>query len=81
MISIFGPQDPLMGVHVQSLCDALDIPHIEARLASVGETGVSKQLSINLHPGPTAISDSLRDLISYLNWTKVAVLYEDDICK
>lgn len=81
VISIFGPQDPLLGIHVQSLCDALDIPHMEARLQNLGEAGHSKEFSINLHPGSAAMSDSLRDLIIYLNWTKVAVLYEDDMCK
>ncbi|XP_015781956.1 glutamate receptor ionotropic, kainate 2-like isoform X1 [Tetranychus urticae] len=79
VISIFGPQDPLLGIHVQSLCDALDIPHMEARLQNLGEAGHSKEFSINLHPGSAAMSDSLRDLIIYLNWTKVAVLYEDDM--
>ena len=28
---LFGPSDLLLGSHMQSLCDALDIPHIEAR--------------------------------------------------
>ena len=29
--ALFGPNDFILGSHVQSLCDALDIPHIEAR--------------------------------------------------
>lgn len=79
VVAIFGPRDPLLGVHVQSLCDALDIPHIESRLQHLGEGALSKEFSINLHPGSEAISDSLRDLIIYLNWTKVAVIYEDEM--
>ncbi|RWS14649.1 glutamate receptor ionotropic: kainate 2-like protein [Dinothrombium tinctorium] len=79
VVALFGPQDPLLGIHVQSLCDALDIPHIESRLQNLGENSHGKEFSINLHPGSTAISDSLRELIIYLNWTKVAVIYEDDM--
>ena len=76
--AIFGPQDPILGAHIQSLCDALDMPHIEARLDLETEL---KEFSINLYPSPMIIGKALRDLIVYLNWTKIAVIYEDDICK
>lgn len=76
--AIFGPQDLLLGGHIQSLSDALDIPHIEARLDL--ETEI-KEFSINLHPSPAIIGKALRELIVYLNWTKIAIIYEDDICK
>ena len=74
--AIFGPQDPLLGGHIQSLCDALDIPHIEARLDLETEM---KEFSINLYPSPHIIGKALRDLVIYLNWTKIAVIYEDDV--
>ncbi|OTF69538.1 glutamate receptor, ionotropic kainate 2-like protein [Euroglyphus maynei] len=76
--AIFGPQDPILGAHIQSLCDALDMPHIEARLDLETEF---KEFSINLYPSPMIIGKALRDLIVYLNWTKIAVIYEDDICE
>lgn len=75
--AIFGPQDPILGAHIQSLCDALDMPHIEARLDLETEM---KEFSINLFPSPTIIGKALRDLVVHLNWTKIAVIYEDDIC-
>ncbi|XP_022689054.1 glutamate receptor ionotropic, kainate 2-like [Varroa jacobsoni] len=74
--TIFGPSDPVVGGHIQSLADSLDIPHIESRLDL--ETDV-KDFSINLHPDPQVMGNSLKDLVSYLNWTKIAVLYQDDI--
>lgn len=76
--AIFGPQDPRLGKHIQSLCDALDIPHIESRMDLELEV---KEISINLYPSPAMIGDALRNLITYLNWTKVAVVYEEDICE
>ncbi|XP_028968488.1 glutamate receptor ionotropic, kainate 2 [Galendromus occidentalis] len=74
--TIFGPSDPVVGGHIQSLADSLDIPHIESRLDL--ETDV-KDFSINLHPDSQVMGNSLKDLVSYLNWTKIAVLYQDDI--
>ncbi|XP_055939861.1 glutamate receptor ionotropic, kainate 2-like isoform X2 [Argiope bruennichi] len=73
--AIFGPQNPLLGSHIQSLCDALDIPHIEARLDVESE---EKEFSINLYPSPWMLGRAIRDLTKYLNWTKVAIIYEDD---
>ena len=77
-IAIFGPNDDRIGVHVQSVCDALDIPHIESRMHNLN---IGKELSINLHPGAYAIAQSMRVLTSFLNWTQIAVIYEDDISK
>lgn len=75
-IAIFGPNDDRIGVHVQSVCDALDIPNLDSRMHNLN---IGKEFSINLHPGAYAIAQSLRVLISYLNWTQIAVIYEDDI--
>ncbi|CAH2002859.1 unnamed protein product [Acanthoscelides obtectus] len=72
--AIFGPSDPILGAHVQSICEALDVPHIEARV----NLEPSKELSINLHPGQDVMNIAYKDLMSFLNWTKVAVIYEDD---
>lgn len=73
--AIFGPKDPLLAAHVQSICEAFDIPHIEARIDL--ELNV-KEFSINLYPSLNVMNLAYRDLISYLNWTKVAIIYEED---
>ncbi|KAF5281001.1 hypothetical protein FQA39_LY05206 [Lamprigera yunnana] len=73
--AIFGPSDPVLGAHVQSICEALDVPHIEAR---IDFEPFSKELSINLHPTQEFMNKAFRDLMSYLNWTKVAIIYEED---
>lgn len=74
MQAIFGPSDPLLGGHIQSICEALDIPHIEARV----EYESFKEFSINLHPSQQHINSAYKDLMSFLNWTKVAIIYEED---
>lgn len=73
--AIFGPSDPILSQHIHSICDALDIPHLEARLDLDSE---AKEFSINLHPAQTLLNAAYQDVMAYLNWTKVAIVYEDD---
>lgn len=76
--AIFGPSDPLLGPHVQSICDALDIPHLETRLDLESRVGARNELSINLHPSQEVLNAAYKDLMRFLNWTKVAIIYEDE---
>ncbi|XP_023314986.1 glutamate receptor ionotropic, kainate 2-like isoform X7 [Trichogramma pretiosum] len=73
--AIFGPADPVLGQHIHSICDALDIPHLEARLDLDQET---REFSINLYPAQSLLNAAFRDVMNYLNWTRVAIVYEDD---
>ncbi|XP_074042749.1 glutamate receptor ionotropic, kainate 2 isoform X2 [Leptinotarsa decemlineata] len=73
--SIFGPSDPLLGTHIHSICDALDIPHLEIRLDSENDV---REFSINLHPAQNLLSSAFEDVMIFLNWTRIAVVYEDD---
>ncbi|XP_066598064.1 glutamate receptor ionotropic, kainate 2-like isoform X4 [Prorops nasuta] len=73
--AVFGPSDPILGQHIHSICDALDIPHLEARLDLDTE---AKEFSINLYPAQTLLNNAYYDIMEFLNWTKVAILYEDD---
>ncbi|XP_017853597.1 glutamate receptor ionotropic, kainate 2 isoform X2 [Drosophila busckii] len=73
--AIFGPTDPLLAGHVQSICEAFDIPHIEIRV----DLEMSlREFSINLYPSQNIMNLAYRDLMTYLNWTKVAIIYEED---
>ncbi|KAH8342744.1 hypothetical protein KR084_005637, partial [Drosophila pseudotakahashii] len=73
--AIFGPTDALLAGHVQSICEAYDIPHIEVRIDLEYN---SKEFSINLYPSHTLLTLAYRDIMVYLNWTKVAIIYEED---
>ncbi|KAG4076062.1 hypothetical protein HA402_010857, partial [Bradysia odoriphaga] len=73
--AIFGPSDSHLGSHIQSICKALDVPHIETRFDFDHE---QRDFSINLHPSQEHINNAYRDLIIFLNWTKVAIIYEED---
>lgn len=60
------------------MCDTLDLPHIEARLDLNEEP---KRLSINLYPEHRLLNQAYSDVISFLNWTKMAIIYEHDYGK
>lgn len=75
---IFGPSDPLLGAHIQSICEALDVPHLEAR---VDFEPTFKEFSINLYPSQDHLNKAFKDLMSFLNWTRVAIIYEEDYGK
>ena len=72
---MFGPAHPLLGPHVQSICDAVDVPHLEARPDS---SGGSAGFSVNLRPGHAELARAYGDLIGFLNWSRLAVVYEDN---
>ncbi|KAF7991156.1 hypothetical protein HCN44_002718 [Aphidius gifuensis] len=73
--AVFGPSDSILGQHIHSICDALDIPHLEVRLDLDIE---AKEFSINLHPAQALLNAAYQDVMNFLNWTKVAIIYEDD---
>ncbi|XP_063985284.1 glutamate receptor ionotropic, kainate 2-like isoform X4 [Diachasmimorpha longicaudata] len=73
--SIFGPTDPLLGAHIQSICEALDVPHLEARMDF---EPTFKEFSINLYPSQDHLNKAFKDLMSFLNWTRVAIIYEEN---
>ncbi|KAL1516627.1 hypothetical protein ABEB36_000512 [Hypothenemus hampei] len=73
--AIFGPSDPLLGAHVHSICDALDIPHLETRVDLDNDF---REFSINLYPAQHLLNKAFENVMTFLNWTRVAVIYEDD---
>ncbi|CAH1170182.1 unnamed protein product [Phaedon cochleariae] len=75
--ALFGPSDPLLGAHIHSVCDALDIPHVEARLDADADAD-AREFSINLHPAQRLLNAAFQDVMAFLNWTRVAIVYEED---
>lgn len=74
--AIFGPTDSILASHVESISSALDIPHLQFRLDYGSHE--RKEFSVNLYPSQSLMNVAMRDLINYLNWTKVAVIYEQN---
>ncbi|XP_043207599.1 glutamate receptor ionotropic, kainate 2-like, partial [Amphibalanus amphitrite] len=75
VVAILGPSDPLLGPHVQSICDAVDVHTGGTRRRGGRRRG---RLSVNLHPAHGELASAYGDLIGFLNWSRMAVVYEDN---
>ncbi|NWQ74830.1 GRIK1 protein, partial [Columbina picui] len=74
--ALFGPSHSSSVSAVQSICNALEVPHIQTRWKH--PTVDNKDaFYINLYPDYAAISRAVLDLVLYYNWKIVTVVYED----
>uniref|UniRef100_A0A8C0I921 Glutamate receptor n=1 Tax=Bubo bubo TaxID=30461 RepID=A0A8C0I921_BUBBB len=74
--ALFGPSHSSSVSAVQSICNALEVPHIQTRWKH--PTVDNKDaFYINLYPDYAAISRAVLDLVLYYKWKIVTVVYED----
>jgi ionotropic glutamate receptor len=62
--ALFGPESGTTSSHVQSICDAMEIPHIETRWDYLVKRD---DYSINLYPSPKQISRVISRTFRLLN--------------
>lgn len=73
--AMFGPLSSLAAGHVQSLCNALEIPHLQWRWDSRDKRDY---FSISLYPNYITLSTAYRDAVRYWEWDRFTILYEDN---
>ncbi|GFT15005.1 glutamate receptor, ionotropic kainate 3 [Trichonephila clavipes] len=71
---IFGPQSDVTSMHVQSICDAIDIPHVETRWDFQLQRA---DMSINLFPRPSVLSQAYVDLVKIWGWRSFSLVYDE----
>ncbi|KAI6078622.1 Glutamate receptor ionotropic, kainate 1 isoform X3 [Aix galericulata] len=74
--ALFGPSHSSSVSAVQSICNALEVPHIQTRWKHP-TVDHKDAFYINLYPDYAAISRAVLDLVLYYNWKIVTVVYED----
>ena len=73
---MFGPLSASpSSAHTQSICDALEIPHIETRWDFKLHRD---DLSLNLYPQPAVLSSAYVDLVKSWRWETFAIVYENN---
>ncbi|XP_021964381.1 glutamate receptor ionotropic, kainate 2 isoform X1 [Folsomia candida] len=73
--AIFGPQSAEGASHIQSICDAFELPHIETKW----DYKIRKEnYLINLAPHPATISRAINDLVESYGWVEYVILYENN---
>ncbi|CAG2100868.1 unnamed protein product, partial [Medioppia subpectinata] len=76
VVALFGPLSlSPSSTHTQSICDALEIPHVESRWDFQLQRD---DLSINLFPKPSVLAKAYVDLVKAWNWKVFAIVYENN---
>ncbi|KAJ6217244.1 hypothetical protein RDWZM_008401 [Blomia tropicalis] len=76
VVALFGPLSySPSSAHTQSICDALEIPHIETRWDYKLHRD---DLSLNLYPQPSVLSSAYVDLVKSWGWERFAIVYENN---
>ncbi len=71
--AIFGPRNHDIAGHINSMCNTLEIPHIEVRLEP--HMDELQLFSMNLYPDTTQLSTAYLDLLKHYKWTRFVVIY------
>ncbi|KAL7026707.1 hypothetical protein ACKWTF_005134 [Chironomus riparius] len=71
--AIFGPQSSHTASHVQSICDTMEIPHLETRW----DYRLRRESClVNLYPHPSTLSKAYVDLVNAWKWKSFTIVYE-----
>nr|QGW50663.1 ionotropic receptor 21 [Propsilocerus akamusi] len=71
--AIFGPQSSHTASHVQSICDTMEIPHLETRW----DYRLRRESClVNLYPHPSTLSKAYVDLVNAWKWKSFTIIYE-----
>uniref|UniRef100_A0A4W5QYF0 Glutamate receptor n=1 Tax=Hucho hucho TaxID=62062 RepID=A0A4W5QYF0_9TELE len=74
--AVFGPSHSSSVSAVQSICNALEVPHIQTRWKHPSVDN-KDSFYINLYPEYASISRAILDIVQYYKWKTVTVVYED----
>ncbi|XP_014247018.1 glutamate receptor ionotropic, kainate 2-like isoform X3 [Cimex lectularius] len=73
--AIFGPQSSQTASHVQSICDTMEIPHLETRW----DYRLRRESClVNLYPHPTILSKAYVQLVEAFGWKSFTIIYESN---
>uniref|UniRef100_A0A2C9M9Z3 Glutamate receptor 1 n=1 Tax=Biomphalaria glabrata TaxID=6526 RepID=A0A2C9M9Z3_BIOGL len=73
--AMFGPVSSLAAGHVQSICNAFEIPHLQWRWDARDNRDY---FSINLYPHYLTLSKAYKDAIQHWGWDQFTILYENN---
>ncbi|KAF2363440.1 Ionotropic glutamate receptor [Trinorchestia longiramus] len=71
--AVLGPQSSQSCAHVQSMCSAKHVPHIQTRSHYPLDWS---PYSLNLYPHPSTLAKAYSSVLRGLGWTKFTVIYE-----
>ena len=76
MVAIFGPSHSSSSNAVQSICNALEVPHVQVRWKHHPMDN-RDTFYTNLYPDYSSLSYAILDLVQHLKWKTATVVYDD----
>ncbi|MGH0164537.1 UNVERIFIED_CONTAM: hypothetical protein FKN15_060058 [Acipenser sinensis] len=76
VVAIFGPSHSSSSNAVQSICNALEVPHIQVRWKHHPMDN-RDTFYANLYPDYSSLSLAILDLVQFLKWKTATVVYDD----
>ncbi|XP_061090964.1 glutamate receptor ionotropic, kainate 3 [Conger conger] len=76
VVAIFGPSHSSSSNAVQSICNALEVPHIQVRWKHHPMDNRDTFYG-NLYPDYSSLSYAILDLVQFLKWKTATVVYDD----
>lgn len=73
VVGVFGPGSPETAIHVQSICDAKEIPQVEIMWNPYQK---NKLRSLNVYPHPSSLSLALVDVVRAWKWKDFTIIYQ-----
>ncbi|KAJ3589895.1 hypothetical protein NHX12_010736 [Muraenolepis orangiensis] len=76
VVAVFGPSHSSSVSAVQSVCHALEVPHIQTRWKHPSVDN-KDTFFINLYPEYTAIARAILDVVRFFKWKRLTLVYQD----
>ncbi|KAJ8405083.1 hypothetical protein AAFF_G00330040 [Aldrovandia affinis] len=76
VVAIFGPSHSSSSNAVQSICNALEVPHIQVRWKHHPMDN-RDTFYANLYPDYSSLSNAILELVQFLKWKTATVVYDD----
>ncbi|XP_058503546.1 glutamate receptor ionotropic, kainate 3 [Solea solea] len=76
VVAIFGPSHSSSSNAVQSICNALEVPHVQVRWKH-HPMDSRDTFYANLYPDYSSLSYAILDLVQFLKWKTATVVYDD----
>lgn len=74
--AIFGPAGDEASAIIQSICDSMEIPHIEAHWKM--DPKQQPNYYVNVYPDPVILSRGYTAIVRDMDWTSFTLLYQRD---
>jgi len=72
---VLGPMHPYSAGHVQSICDAVEVPHVQTQRDIAENNDI---YSINVFPYYVNVGQAYLDFIVHQKWQSFTILYDNE---